>query len=172
MRRKILICCAFVVFGVIVIVTGQIVLQPIAKVGNNTVRMYEFIGYALGNEQYVLEKVADDIAFHRLIEEVGVTVTEAEIKKEMDALEKHSDISYETCKKAILCQKAIEKYASGIQVTVETAREYYEKNKGCYGDAEPEYERVKADMQMEMGVAKYEERLCQIRQEYTVSYLE
>ena len=82
MKKRILFCCAFIIFIVIVIVTGQIVLQPIAMVGNDTVRMYEFIGYALENEQDVLEKVADDIAFQRLIEEVGVTVTEAEIKKE------------------------------------------------------------------------------------------
>ena len=171
MKRHLLICCAFIIFFVIVIVTVQFVRQPIAKVGDDTVNMYEFISYALENEQYILEKVADEKAFQKLIEETGVTVTEAEVSREMDCIDSLTDISYETCKKSILTQKAIEKYASEITVTAETAREYYEKNKWRY-DVVPDYEKVKIDMQMDMGVAKYEERLCQIRQEYTVSYLE
>lgn len=169
MKRKIIFCCAFAIIFVIVIVTGHFLLKPIAKVGNDTVRMYEFIGYSISNEQHVLERMADDIAFKKLVEETGVTVTEEEVQREMDALKKHSDISYETCLKTILHQKAIEKYASEFQITADKARTYYENNKWRYGEDEPDFEKVKSDMQMEMGVAKYEERLYKIREECKVS---
>ena len=169
MKRKIIFCCAFAIIFVIVIVTGHFLLKPVAKVGNDTVRMYEFIGYSISNEQHVLERMADDIAFKKLIEETGVTVTEEEVEREMDALKKYSDISYETCLKTILHQKAIEKYASEFQITADKARTYYENNKWRYGEDEPDFEKVKSDMQMEMGVAKYEERLYKIREECKVS---
>lgn len=154
---------------VIILMKGLYITKPIAKVGNDTVRMYEFIGYALSNNQHVLERMADDIAFKKLIEETGVKVSEAEVKREMNALKKHSNISYETCLESILHQKAIDKYASEIQVTAENARKYYENNKWRYGETEPEFEKIKSDMQMEMGVAKYEERLYKIREECKVS---
>lgn len=170
MKRKIIFCCAFAFFFVIVIVTGHFLLKPIAKVGNETVRMYEFIGYSIANEQHVLERMADDIAFKKLIEETGVTVSEEEVQREMNALKKHSDISYETCLETILHQKAIEKYASEFQITADEARTYYENNKWRYGETEPDFEKVKTDMQMEMGVAKYEERLYKIREECKVTF--
>lgn len=169
MKRKIIICCAFAIFIVIVIVTGHFLLKPVAKVGNDTVRMYEFIGYSISDEQHILERMADDIAFKKLIEETGVTVSEEEVQREMEAVKKQSDISYETCLKSILHQKAIEKYASEFQITADKARTYYENNKWRYGETEPDFEKVKSDMQMEMGVAKYEERLYKIREEYKVS---
>lgn len=169
MKRKIIICCAFAIFIVIVIVTGHFLLKPVAKVGNDTVRMYEFIGYSISDEQHILERMADDIAFKKLIEETGVTVSEEEVQREMEAVKKQSDISYETCLKSILHQKAIEKYASEFQITADKARTYYENNKWRYGEADPDFEKVKSDMQMEMGVAKYEERLYKIREEYKVS---
>lgn len=169
MKRKIIICCAFAIFIVIVIVTGHFLLKPVAKVGNDNVRMYEFIGYSISDEQHILERMADDIAFKKLIEETGVTVSEEEVQREMEAVKKQSDISYETCLKSILHQKAIEKYASEFQITADKARTYYENNKWRYGETEPDFEKVKSDMQMEMGVAKYEERLYKIREEYKVS---
>ena len=169
MKRKIIICCAFAIFIVIVIVTGHFLLKPVAKVGNDTVRMYEFIGYSISDEQHILERMADDIAFKKLIEETGVTVSEEEVQREMEAVKKQSDISYETCLKSILHQNAIEKYASEFQITADNARKYYENNKWRYGEEEPDFEKVKSDMQMEMGVAKYEERLYKIREEYKVS---
>lgn len=149
--------------------TGHFLLKPVAKVGNDTVRMYEFIGYSISDEQHILERMADDIAFKKLIEETGVTVSEEEVQREMEAVKKQSDISYETCLKSILHQKAIEKYASEFQITADKARTYYENNKWRYGETEPDFEKVKSDMQMEMGVAKYEERLYKIREEYKVS---
>ena len=91
---------------------GHFLLKPIAKIGDDSVRMYEFIGYSLSNEQQILERMADDIAFKKIIEETGVTVTEEEVQRELNALNEHSDISYETCLNTILHQKAIEKYAS------------------------------------------------------------
>ena len=169
MKRKIFFCCAFAIIFVIVIVTGHFLLKPIAKVGNDTVRMYEFIGYSISDEQHILERMADDIAFKKLIEETGVTVSEEEVQREMEAVKKQSDISYETCLKSILHQKAIEKYASEFQITADKARTYYENNKWRYGEEEPDFEKVKSDMQMEMGVAKYEERLYKIREECKVS---
>jgi len=172
LKKKIFFCCAFTIFIVIVIVTGIFLLNPIAKVGDDTVRTYDFIKYTLSDKQHVLERMADDIAFKKLIKETQVTVDEDEVKKEMDALGKHSEISYETCLESILHQRAIEKYASEIQITADTARNYYENNKWRYGEAEPDFEKVKTDMQMEMGVAKYEERLYQIREECTVSTYE
>ena len=171
MNKKIIICCAFIIFFVIVIVTGHFLLKPIAKVGNDTVRMYEFIGYAMSDEQHVLERMADDLAFKKLVDETEVTVTEEEVYAEMNALKKNSDISYETCLKSILHQKAIEKYASEFQITADKARSYYENNKWRYGETEPDFEKVKSDMQMEMGVAKYEERLYKIREECKVSII-
>lgn len=171
MNKKIIMCCAFIVFFVIVIVTGHFLLKPIAKVGNDTVRMYKFIEYAISDEQHVLERMADDLAFKKIIEETGVTVTEKEINAEMNALGKQSDISYETCLKSILHQKAIEKYASEFEITVDKARTYYENNKWHYGEAEPDFEKVKSGMQMDMGVAKYEERLYKIREENKASII-
>lgn len=171
MKKKVIICCAFAIFFVIVIVIGHFLLKPIAKVGTDTVRMYEFIGYAISDEQHVLGRMAEDLAFKKLIEETQVTVTEEEVNAEMNALKKQSDISYETCLKSILHQKAIEKYASEFEITADKARNYYENNKWRYGEAEPDFEKVKSDMQMEMGVAKYEERLYKIREENKVSII-
>ena len=151
---------------------GHFLLKPIAKIGDDSVRMYEFIGYSLSNEQQILERMADDIAFKKIIEETGVTVTEEEVQRELNALNEHSDISYETCLNTILHQKAIEKYASEFEVTADKARSYYEENKWRYGEAEPDFEKVKSDMQMEMGVAKYEERLYKIRGECKVNIYE
>lgn len=152
--------------------TGHFLLKPIAKIGNDTVRAYEFIGAALSDEQYVLEKMADDLAFKKLIEETGVTASDEEVQREMKELSKYSDISYDTCLKTILRQRTVEKYASDFQVTAEKMRSYYENNKWLYGEEEPDFEMVRSDMQMEMGVAKYEERLYEIRQEYKVSIIE
>ena len=113
--------------------------------------------------------MADDTAFDKLIKEINVTVTEDEVKKEMSELKKHSEISYKTCLKSILHQKAIEKLATQIRVTADDARSYYESNKWQYGDTEPDFEKVKSDMQMGMGVTEYEERLYKIRESYKVS---
>ena len=158
-----------ILISVVILMKGHFLLKPIAKIGDDSVRMYEFIGYSLSNEQQILERMADDIAFKKIIEETGVTVTEEEVQRELNALNEHSDISYETCLNTILHQKAIEKYASEFEVTADKARSYYEENKWRYGEAEPDFEKVKSDMQMEMGVAKYEERLYKIREEGKVS---
>lgn len=172
MKKKIFICCALVIFIVIVIVTGQFLLKPIAKVGNDTVKMYEFIGYALSDKQHVLERMSDDIAFKKLIEETKVTVAEEEVHNEMNTLKNNSDISYETCLESILRQKVIDKYASETQISADSARKYYEENKWRYGETEPDFEKIKTDMQMETGVAEYEERLYKIREECSVSIIE
>lgn len=164
-----MICCGLILLSVLIFMKGHFLLKPIAKIGNDNIRMYEFIGYSMRYEEQVLERMADDIAFQKLIEETGVTVSEEEIQNEMDSLKKHSEISYETCKRSILHQKAIEKYASEFNITADKARAYYEKNKWRYGEEEPQFEKVKSDMQMEMGVAKYEERLFKIREECKVS---
>ena len=169
MKKKILVCCGLILISVVILMKGHFLLKPIAKIGDDSVRMYEFIGYSLSNEQQILERMADDIAFKKIIEETGVTVTEEEVQRELNALNEHSDISYETCLNTILHQKAIEKYASEFEVTADKARSYYEENKRRYGEAEPDFEKVKSDMQMEMGVAKYEERLYKIREECKVS---
>lgn len=169
MKKKIFVCCGLILISVVILMKGHFLLKPIAKIGDDSVRMYEFIGYSLSNEQQILERMADDIAFKKIIEETGVTVTEEEVQRELNALNEHSDISYETCLNTILHQKAIEKYASEFEVTADKARSYYEDNKWRYGEAEPDFEKVKSDMQMEMGVAKYEERLYKIREECKVS---
>lgn len=169
MKKKILVCCGLVLLSVVILMKGYFLLQPIAKIGYEPVRRYEFIKYSLSNEQQVLERMADDIAFKKLIDEIGVTVTEEEVQSEMDALKGYSDLSYKACLKSILHQKAIERYASEIRITADKARSYYENNKWRYGETEPDFEKVKADMQMEMGVAKYEERLYEIREECKVS---
>ena len=62
MKKIIFICCALVIFIVIVIVTGHFLLKPVAKVGNDTVRMSEFIGYSISDEQHILERMAKKIA--------------------------------------------------------------------------------------------------------------
>ena len=169
MKKKIFVCCGLILISVVILMKGHFLLKPIAKIGDDSVRMYEFIGYSLSNEQQILERMADDIAFKKIIEETGVTVTEEEVQRELNALNEHSDISYETCLNTILHQKAIEKYASEFEVTADKARSYYENNKWRYGEAETDFEKVKYDMQMEMGVAKYEERLYKIREECKVS---
>lgn len=170
MKKKIFFCCVLTIIFVIVILTGHFLLKPIAKVGNDTVTRYGFIRYAMSDEKHILERMADDIAFKKLIEETKVTVSDEEVKAEMEALKSVSDISYETCKNSILHQKAIEKYATEIDITADAARSYYENNKEKYGETEPDFEKVKADIQMEMGVAKYEERLYKIREECKVSF--
>ena len=169
MKKKIFVCCGLILISVVILMKGHFLLKPIAKIGDDSVRMYEFIGYSLSNEQQILERMADDIAFKKIIEETGVTVTEEEVQRELNALNEHSDISYETCLNTILHQKAIEKYASEFEVAADKARTYYENNKWRYGEEEPDFEKVKSDMQMEMGVAKYEERLYKIREECKVS---
>ena len=169
--KKIIICCVFVVVIVLVILTGYFIFKPIAKVGNDTVRMYEFMGYAISDKPHGLERMADDLAFEKLIKETGVSVSEEEIRKEFGYMQTKSDISYKTCRKTILYQKAIEKYASEVQVSADEARSYYESNKEHYGETEPDFAQVRNDMRMEMGVAKYEERLYQIREETKVKLL-
>ena len=47
--------------------TGGFLLKPIAKVGNDTVRMYEFIGYAVSDNQIILERTAEKLAFKRIM---------------------------------------------------------------------------------------------------------
>ena len=88
MNKKIFVCCGLILLSVVILMKGHFLLKPIAKVGNDTVRMYEFIGYSISNEQHVLERMADDIAFKKLIEETGVTVTEEEVQRELDKIEK------------------------------------------------------------------------------------
>lgn len=168
MKKKIIICCTFIIFFVIVIVTGQFLFKPIAKIGTDTVRMHEFIGYALSDKEYMLERMSDNFAIKKLIEETQVTVTEEEVQNEMNAIKNNSDISYETCLESMLRQKIIDKYASETQISADNARKYYEDNKWRYGDTEPDFEKIKTDMQMEMGVAKYEERLYQLKEECRV----
>ena len=172
MKKKIIVCCAFVILFVIVIVTGHFLLKPIAKVGNDTVIMYDFIRYTFSDKQFILERMAENVAFNRLVKEANVTVSDTEIQTELNALENKTDISYKTCQKSILQQKVIEKYASEIKVTAENARQYYEDYKWRYSETEPEFETVKTDMQMEMGVAKYEERLSRLKEDCKVSILE
>ena len=171
MKKKIFVCCAFVFFIVIVIVTGRFLLKPIARVGNDTVRMYELMGYTLSDEQYILERMADELAFEKLIKESGVSVSDDEIRNELKAMQQDADISYKTCRKAILHQKVIEQYASEFEISAERARNYYENNKSRYGEKEPDFAQIKNEMQMEMGVAKYEERLYKIREECKVSII-
>ena len=107
--------------------TGHFLLKPISKVGNDTVRMYDFIRYTFSDKQFILERMAENVAFNRLVKEVNVTVSDTEIQTELNALENKTDISYKTCQKSILQQKVIEKYASEIKVTAENARQYYEE---------------------------------------------
>lgn len=166
--KKIIFCCAFIILFVIVIMTGSYLLKPIAKVGNETVRIYEFIQYSLSDKQQVLERIADDIAFQKLTEERKIKITNEEIQREMNELSKYSDISYETCRKSMLQQKVIESYATEIDITAENARAYYENNMERYGETEPDFVKIKADMQMELGVAEYEEQLYKIREKFKV----
>lgn len=166
--KKIIFCCAFIILFVIVIMTGSYLLKPIAKVGNETVRIYEFIQYSLSDKQQVLERIADDIAFQKLTEERKIKITNEEIQREMNELSKYSDISYETCRKSMLQQKVIESYAAEIDITAENARAYYENNMERYGETEPDFIKIKSDMKMELGVSKYEERLYEIRKAHKV----
>jgi len=65
-------------------------------------------------------------------------------------------------------QRAIEKFASRCEVSVSEVRDYYEKNKERYGETEPEFEKVKTDMQMEMGTKIYDEKLQKYTEENKV----
>ena len=151
---------------------GVFLFKPIAKVGNETVRMYEFIKYSLSDRHSVIERMVDELAFKKLVDENGISVNEEEIQNGLKALHKQSDISYKACLKSIEYQKVLEKFSSEVQITADKARGYYENNKWRYGEDEPDFETVKNDIQMEMGVAKYEERLCKIKEEYKVHIME
>lgn len=169
MKKKIFFCCVFLMFFVLVIVTGHFLLKPMAKIGDDTVRAHELIRYAMSERNHIAERMADDIAFEKLVSETGVTASDEEIKREMEALGKDSGISYKTCLKSVLHQKIINKFALEYRVSADDARSYYEKNKEQYGDTEPDFEKVKADLQFEMGVKRYEECLSKIREKYSVT---
>lgn len=156
-------------FFVLVIVTGHFLLKPMAKIGDDTVRTYEFIRYAISDRNHIAERMADDIAFKNIVSETGVTASKDEISREMEALGKDSGISYKTCLNSVLHQKIINKFALEYRVSAEEARSYYEKNKEHYGDTEPDFEKIKADLQFEMGVKRYEERLFEIRERCSVT---
>jgi len=168
LKNKIIKSCVFVLFIVIVIISGYFLFNPIAKVGNETVNVYELIRYTLKNPSYELERLANNTAFDKVISEAGVEVSDEEVTNELKRISMYKDITFEMCKKAIMHQRAIEKFASRCEVSVSEVRDYYEKNKERYGETEPEFEKVKTDMQMEMGTKIYDEKLQKYTEENKV----
>jgi len=76
LKNKIIKSCVFVLFIVIVIISGYFLFNPIAKVGNETVNVYELIRYTLKNPSYELERLANNTAFDKVISEAGVEVSD------------------------------------------------------------------------------------------------
>ena len=171
MKRKYLWYAGVSIMAILLIMTAEFALRPIAKIGDRTVRMYEFLSYEFTDKENGIEKMAEDIAFEKLIQGIGVTVTESEIAEEADKLKMCDDEEKALCRKTILHQKAIEKYASEVTVTADEARQYYETHKERYGGTEPEFEHIKYDIQMESGIKKYEESLERIMSENEIQIL-
>ena len=172
MKKVIIKSCVLVLISVIVIITACFLFKPIAKVGSDTVRVYELLQFTLENPSCELERLSNNMAFEKVITDAGVEVSDEEVKEELERVSLDKDVSFEMCKKAILHQKVIEKFASKCEVSVSEAREYYEKNKEQYGETEPEFEKVKTDMQMQMGAKIYDEKLEKIMEENKVEIFE
>ena len=58
--------------------------------------------------------------------------------------------------------------ASAPKIETQPKNERGEENALKYGEAEPEFEEIKHDMQMEMGEKEYEKELAEIRSGYEV----
>lgn len=174
MSRKFFICCVFVGFFVLVLVSGYLaMLRPVGNIGDKKIRLYDFYGMALENKEELLNKRADDMAFEKLCQKLGLIVKEDEVRHEAESVKKQfpnldQNKLLDICEESILRQKAIDKLSLEINITAELAREYYESNASKYGEAEPEFEEIKHDMQMEMGEKEYEKELAEIRSGYEV----
>lgn len=169
MKKKLLRYTSLAFIVILLIIICEFSLRPVAKIGSKTVRMHELLSYAIKNTEYETERMAEDIALERLAEEAGVKVYE--IENEVLQLEMNRNKGKKLCRKVILHQRLIEKYAAEITVTAEEARKYYEEHKDQYGGTEPEFERIKHDIQMESGTEKYEELFEKIMTENEVQIL-
>lgn len=170
-RKKIVYCGLTIVF---VLMAGCLaLLMPIGKIGDRSIRMYRFLNVAMQNKTEILEEMAEGKAFDELCEQLQITVREDEIKREVETLKTQFPNLNQTeivnvCRNSILRQKAIEKLAEEVNVTADFARMYYENNIGKYEGEEPDFGKIKFDIQMEMGEKKYEETLEKIRSSYGV----
>lgn len=173
-RNYLIICCAFVIFFVLIIVVGYFVLfKPVGMVGDTQIRAYRLYANAMQNKAELLDNMAEDMASEQLCRQLNVTVEEKDVKREAQNLDKQfpglsQNEIMNICKKSMLRQKAIEKLAEEINVTAELARTHYENHMDIYGESEPEFAVIKHDLQMELGEKKYEEELEKIRSEYPV----
>ena len=171
MKEKCLRYVSLAVAAILLVMLCGFLLRPVAKIGSKTVRLCEYLSFAMENIECLTGKMAEDIALDQLAEKAGVTVEDNEIKEEASRRQINGNEGKKLCRKVILHQRLIEEYASGITVTVEEVREYYEAHKEQYAAFEPMFELIKRDIQMELGTAKYEESLERILTENEVKIL-
>lgn len=174
MSRKFYFCCVVTITFVLVLVSGYLaMLTSVGNIGDKKIRLYDLCNMALDNKEELLNKRADDMAFEKLCQKLEITVKEDEVRHEAESIKTQfpnldQNKLLDICEESILRQKAIDKLSAEIKITAELAREYYESNALKYGEAEPEFEEIKHDMQMEMGEKEYEKELAEIRSGYEV----
>lgn len=158
--RKI-ICCAFFVFFVSVIIGGCIVLfRPVAVINGTVINEYQYIKEANKYKEYVISEEIDKIILKQFTENLGISVSGEDLQREIDALLsersiKDMDMAEEIARQGLLLQKGIEYFAEALNPEADEIKAYYEENKARYGE-EPDYESVKADFKMEKGEQMYE----------------
>ncbi len=115
-------------------------------------------------ESYVMDMVVKELSLE--IDEKEIS-TQAGMFAENDGLT--DEEIYETIKSSLVKQKAIEHFASEIEVSGDSAREYIKNHPDKYPE-QPGYEIVKQDITMEMGERRYEELVQKIKDNVEVAF--
>lgn len=163
-----IICCGIFNFIVLVIVSSCLILKPVGTIGQHKVRAYELIKTAYDNKELIFERIAENEAIEKISKQLDISISEDEMRTECDKLVSDLGIdekeAYKMCRTTILHQRAIDKLALESEITAEEARQYYDEHKSLYGE-EPDFQNIKLDLKMRMGVEKYEEMLEKIKDE-------
>lgn len=176
MKRKYIFCCAFFIIVVLVLMSGYFkFLKPVGSIGDIKIRQYELSECAQLNKRQLFEQIADELVFETMVKNLNIRVQEEEINVQMAVVkEQFPELNekevYTICRKTILRQKTVEKFASEVIVDAELARKFYDENRVQYGEGEPDYEQIKSELQMEMGEKKYEEYLDKLKAEQKIRF--
>lgn len=164
MNKRKIICCAFILFSVFVIISECVTsMQPIVKVNGYMVRRYEYENELKEYQELIVADVTDSILLYQFANNLGVDASDDEVKQSAEVLmnERKGISKHKASKMArdgIVIQKCIDYFAGKVQPDADEVKAYYENNKELYGD-EPDYESIKQNYQMEMGEKMYESKL-------------
>ena len=168
MNIKKLICCAFFVFFVFVIIGGCVAhFRPVAVINGTVINEYQYIQEANKQKELIISEMTDRIILNQFTENLGITVSEEDLQRETDALLNERDIkdksaAEEMALQGLMIQKSIEYFAETIQPDADDIKAYYEQNKARYGE-EPDYESIKTDFKMEKGEKMYESEFSEFK---------